>query len=594
MEELNMKLSIDELSEMSAFKALWECNKDHLDEVAITIKADTNVEDPNKKPLVTVITYRTLFKNILKTYDSLKRKGVKRGDTVTYASITTPEFIYTMYAANLLQAIFDPIDPRSNGDELVEHFENEPSKIYFAPERMINSTKEVYKDIKVDSIVTTSFTESLPLPVRIGAKVLDRINGVKGYNNPDERIFCNFNEFMAGSKIERGIKFPKYERDLVASFAHTTGSTGKPKAIIHTNENWNAQLWSISNSKLDFKRGEKLFNVTAPWVDFGIVNVIHTFLCNGIRMDLDPLWTPETTVDFYLKNRDEWWLGAPGWIDPLFTNPKYDNSDVSFGKYIITGGGPLFEHKQRLYVKRLRNDFNSWCIVVQGYGLSEATAAVLIDTENNPGYIGYTMPGFKTVVKDPVTLETLKPEEVGELWIAAKYPNLSPIAKGYLGLPEETAKTFVIDETGEVWVRSGDKTIQKEDGLTKWHSRYKNTLTFNGFNIDLDKLLDYVENVPSVKRGAIIGAVTADGNQRPLVCIELKDDILANNANEIKDDIKEMIKNKLPEYYEPLDIIIYEQLPEKTMKINYTAIKEDLLNENGEYVPSLTLIRKKD
>ena len=153
--EKNMKLEVDELEKMSAVKALWECSKDYLDDVAITYSADLNVENLNKKPLTTLITYRKLFDNIFKTYDRLKEAGVKKGDIITYSSITTPELIYTIYACNMLGAIIDPIDPRSKEDDLLHHFESEPSKLYFAPEKMLSSTLNVYQDLDVVIILST-------------------------------------------------------------------------------------------------------------------------------------------------------------------------------------------------------------------------------------------------------------------------------------------------------------------------------------------------------------------------------------------------------------------------------------------------------
>ena len=152
---------MDYLSNISAFQCLWESCKDHLDEVAITYRADINVEDKNKKVPVNVITYRKLIKNILKTYNSLKNLGVKEGDVISYSSITTPEFIYVMYASILIGAIFDPVDPRNTEEELLKHFENEPSKLYFAPEKMFGATRNIYKDLKYNNdIIYGIFTGS--------------------------------------------------------------------------------------------------------------------------------------------------------------------------------------------------------------------------------------------------------------------------------------------------------------------------------------------------------------------------------------------------------------------------------------------------
>lgn len=78
----NMPLDILEISKMNAFEALWNCSKDHLDDVAIKYMADINVCDINKKVLVNKITYKELFRNILNTYNSLIANGVKKGDII--------------------------------------------------------------------------------------------------------------------------------------------------------------------------------------------------------------------------------------------------------------------------------------------------------------------------------------------------------------------------------------------------------------------------------------------------------------------------------------------------------------------------------
>jgi len=587
MKKTNLPLSAGILENMNAFECLWECNKNHLNEVIITYRADLNVLDRNKQTLYKKITYKDLFKNIIKTVDSLKKLGVKKGDVVTYASITTPELIYTMYACIIIGAIFDPIDPREKEEGLLRHFKNEPSKIYFAPEKMFDSTRNVYGDLGVEKIIIMSFMESLPLPIKIGSKFLDKKNGVKPFIAPNEQDFMNWYQFNGNSKIDRNIKINSSKFNDLASFTHTTGTTGIPKTLMHTNENWNAQYYNITTSGLKFIRGERFFNVTVPWVDFGLINSLHAFLCNGIRLDFDPTWTPDKNVDYYLKYAAEWWMGAPGWIDPLFTDKKYENANPTFGRYIITGGAPLFEHKQKLYASKMKNEFNSECQIVQGYGLSEVTAAAFLDLNNDAGTLGKPMPLYRCEIKDPDTFETVEDGKSGELWLSAANSNLSTMAVGYKDNEEETNKTFVFDENGIRWVRTGDKVHKNANGTYTWESRYKNILTFNGFNINCSELLDAVEKLDGVGTGAIIGAVTSDGNQRPIVCFET-DEYMKGHEDIVQKNIEEMIVSTFPEYYVPLDIIAYDKIPTKTMKIDYSKLKEDNLNANGEYKKILT------
>ncbi len=571
----------EKLYNMNAFEALWESCKEHLNDIAITYRADLNVENKNKKPLVTTITYKQLIKNIMKTYESLKNYGVKKGDVVTYASITTPELIYAMYACILLGAIFDPMDPREKEEGILRHFKNEPSKLYFAPEKMFDSTRNIYGDLGVDKTVTMSFTESLPKIVQLGSKILDKKNGVKPFENPNDKDFVNWKQFNANSKINANVDISEMKKSDIASFTHTTGTTGIPKTIVHSNENWNAQYYNISTSGLKFIRGENFLNVTVPWVDFGLINAIHAFLLNGIRLDMDPTWTPDKNAEYYVKYAPHWWMGAPGWIDPLFTDPKFETEKISNGRYIITGGAPLFAHKQKFYTEKLREK-NSNCQIVQGYGMSEVTAAAMLDLFNNAGTLGYPMPLFDCEIKDLSTGETLNSGESGELWLSSNDSDLSPLAVGYLNNQEETDKTFVYDKDGKRYVRTGDKVHINPDGTYTWESRYKNILTFNGFNINCVELLDEVEKVPGVNMGAIIGAVTADGNQRPLICFELSPEYI-DKGEEVRQAIFQMISENFLEYYTPLDIIVYEKIPTKTMKIDYNKLKSENLNSNGEY-----------
>ncbi len=581
----------DYLSKLTAFDCLWESCKDHLNEVAITYKADINVLDRNKKTLSTIITYKELIKNIFKTYNALKNIGLKEGDVVTYASITTPELIYTMYACNLIGAIFDPIDPRLKEEDLLRHFKSEPSKLYFVTEKMFDATKNIYQDINAKNIITLSCTESLPSIIQFGSKILDKKNGVAPFSKPDDNRFLSWNDFFKNNN-SKNVIVPKFEKNKIISYAHTTGTTGKSKTLEHTNENWNAQWHSIFNSGLEIIRGETFFNVTVPWVDFGLVVGIHANLCDGIRMDLDPTWTPEATADFFFKNRPDWILGAPGWFDPIFTNSKYKNEKIDFGRYIMTGGAPLFPHKHELYMKILKEK-NSKCIVIPGYGLSEITAPAMINISDAYGDLGRPFPAIAYKIVDINTKQKVEPGQAGELWLRSTHEDLSPLAVGYLNNEEETKNTFVYDE-GYRWVRTGDKVHENPDGSLKWEARYKNILTFNGFNIDCDKLLDKVSSIEGVGKAAIIGAITKDGNQRPIICFELKAGYPLDSADFVKEDIMNLIKEKLPDYYEPLDIVLYDKLPTKTMKINYNQLKMDNLNEFGEFIPSKTLKRGKE
>lgn len=579
----NMPIKIEELSKMNAFEALWRCNKEHLNEIAINYMADVNVSDINKKVLINKITYRELFKNILNTYNSLIENGVKKGDIITYSSISTPELIYTAYACVLLGAIFKPIDIRFNSEELLAQFKQTPSKMFFGAQPFVDRILPIYKDIGVDKIVLLSFEESLPKIVKIASKMqkMKTKTGTVKINN--DNIWTDWAHFFLKNYKTNPIIYKQTtSANDVIHLTATTGTTGAPKQLLHSSNNWNAQLYNASYSGLKFIRGEKLFNNTVPWVDFGIVNVIHTFLCNGITIEMDPLWTAEKNAQFIIKNNPEWWLGAPGWLDDLFTNEKYNNFSLSNAKYYITGGAPLFPHKHQEYQKKLNIMSDNKGKIVPGYGFSEATAALSIDLENKVETIGKMWPLVKYEIRDYDTGKVQNVGEPGELWVASNNNNLSQIAVGYLNNDKENNQIFQIDSNGTKWARSGDKVKINEDNTITFISRYKNILTYNGFNINCDKLTEFVLKEDNISNVVVFGCNTNDGNQMPIICIETTyiDKSVQNN---MKNNILEKISKNFPSYYFPKDIVFYEKFPTISMKIDIQTMKKSLLDEFGEY-----------
>lgn len=586
----NMPIEMDELARMNAFDALWEVSKDHLNDTAIIYKADPKIEELKSRPLVSKITYGDLIKNIIKVYYSLKESGVKKGDVVTYSSITTPEMIYTGYACVLLGCLFKPIDIRFDSEQLLNQFKQTPSKIFIGSKPFVSKILPVYGDLGVDKIVLTSFLESLPAPVRLISKIQDFKNGRKDLKINDS-IFSSWNQFISVTSDGIIPASSTTSTDPIHITA-TTGTTGVPKQLLHNSSNWNAQLYNASHCGLNFERGDKLFNCTVPWVDFGIINVVHTFICNGVVMELDPLWTAEKNADFIVKSNPEWWLGAPGWLDELFSSEKYKNADLSNAKNFITGGAPLYPHKHTAYQEQL-SKMSKHGIITPGYGFSEASAAVTTDIENKANTIGKVWPLLDATIRDYNTGEILPEGTPGELWVSSKRDDLTQLAIGYYNNEEATNEIFVFDDNGKRWVRSGDKVVKNSDGTISWLSRYKNILTYNGFNINCEKIAEKVQEVSGVNKVAVFGCITDDGNQMPVVCVELEKTFV-DKSDFVVSEISNLFDNNFPDYYRPKDIVCYEKFPIISMKTDIQSLKKDLLNENGEYkkVPNKKLILK--
>lgn len=578
--------TLDDLEKMNAFDCLFESCKNHLDDVAITYKADPNVSNLNKKPFVTVITYRKLIENIINIYNSLLENGVRKGDIITYSSITTPELIYTFYASCMLGSIFKVMDPRFKKEDILKQFEKTPSKIFFCGDILSNEVVPICHDIKADKIVIMDFKESLPKIVQIGSKLIDRKN--KGHIELEkDPIFTKWAKFY-NKKSNPIMPKSSVSKSDVINISATTGTTGEPKQLMHTSENFNAQPYNAAHSGLQFIRGERMFNCTVPWVDFGLIIGVHMYLTNGITLDMDPTWTPETNAKHIIKNNPSWWMGAPGWLHDLFTNEEYKDAKLSKARYYITGGAPLFKEHHKLYQEKL-DQMSEYGLIAPGYGCSETSAPVAQDISRKPGTLGKMWTLIDGKIFEPNTFKEVKTGEEGELCIADKDSRISQISPGYYNDPENTNKAFVYDENGTRWFRTGDKVVIDEEGVLTWKARYKNTLTYNGYNIDCDKITDFVGKIDGVEKVITFGCITFDGNQMPLISITLEDGF---DEEVVKSIIKEKLADKFPDYYSPKDIIVWDDFPVISMKTDVQKMKHTVLDDDGYYKNDSKILKR--
>ena len=100
----------------TAFELVCRNNDRHLGETAL--------EYYGRK-----LSYADLIVQVKKTAAALRGLGVKKGDIITVVSVMTPEVIYCFYAADLLGATLNLVDPRYSTDGIREYIEEVESRL---------------------------------------------------------------------------------------------------------------------------------------------------------------------------------------------------------------------------------------------------------------------------------------------------------------------------------------------------------------------------------------------------------------------------------------------------------------------------------
>lgn len=142
---------------------------------------------------------------------------------------------------------------------------------------------------------------------------------------------------------------------------------------------------------------------------------------------------------------------------------------------------------------------------------------------------------------------------VGELCLSGK-----GLAKGYLNRPDLTKQVFIPHPfaSGERLYRTGDLAYFREDGLIEYAGRVDDQVKIRGHRIELTEIEANLLMHPGVKQAVILADHDETNHTRSLAYITC-DDAWKGKL----DDIKSRLKERLPAYMLPHELIELENLP---------------------------------
>ncbi|GAB3632517.1 o-succinylbenzoate--CoA ligase [Microbacterium shaanxiense] len=157
-------------------------------------------------------------------------------------------------------------------------------------------------------------------------------------------------------------------------------------------------------------------------------------------------------------------------------------------------------------------------------------------------------------VYDGAPLETVAVKVVdGELRIAGPM-----LADGYLGDPVLTETTFVRDEHGIRWYRTGDLGVV-EDGIVRVHGRADNVIVSGGVNISLDRVERIVRSIPGLT-GAVVVGVDDDRWGEASVIVAERGEALRRSESEQLAHARGVVAEQLGKPARPARMIIVDEI----------------------------------
>lgn len=516
------------------------------------------------------ITYEELRKNIEITAASFIKLGVKKGDVVSVCTPYLPETIYTIYALNKIGAVINMIDPRINGELITEYINNANSKYIVTISKADEKIKNLLPKTNVKKVVSIPATNSMK------NVVLKTLGGLK------KTPFIKWNNFI--DKKAKYVETAVHNKDELAIIEYTSGTSGKPKGVMLSNEAFNALAY-FQNQSLINNVGDKFLLIMPPFIAYGLVIGMHDMLCQGQHLLMIPNFTldkaPKMLGELVDKYHPNSIMGVPNFLSILM---NYDK-DLSFLKNIIIGGDHLDKEIEKKANEFFKNQ-NSSATVLKGWGMTEVASCGTFtknDVKNNLGSVGIPLSKnnikilpMKTNEEDEydINSEEVYYGEKGILFISSPSMTL-----GYFKNKEATDKIIYTDKNGKKWVNSGDVFKMESDGSLYFCGREKRIVVRpDGHNIPSEKIESIASAIDEVETAVVVGVPSKKYNHGSMasLCISLKNKEL---SSEEKTALLKIIEKNSNAELQPRDRAKYYLIVDKIPytpngKIDYISLTE--------------------
>lgn len=518
----------------------------------------------------TKISYRSFLERIDRFADSLKAIGVKEGEYVSFLAVTFPETITALYALNKIGAIANFIDPRIDVEGIKQLILDAKSKVLFVLDFAYPKIKPILEDLNLEYLITVTPNQSLPGILKF-ARSLKKLDKDVPYG--EKVLKCiDFENLPIKEKAET----IGFKPNRVAALVYTGGTTGFPKGVMLSNENFNAVSLGFGYGGLDVEDGDSFLDVMPIFASYGLVFGVHIPLTLCMKLIVVPKFDATKFAKQVKKYRPTFMVGVPAFYEKLISSRVVKNLDMSFLKMAASGGDTMSKPLEEK-INKFFEDHKVKYKIAQGYGMSEVSSAASFCFNNAFKSLSVGIPTITSTfgVFKPDSTEELGYNEEGEICMTGPQVML-----GYLNKPEESKKVMIQHPDGRIWIHSGDIGRIDEDGFVYIQSRIKHmVIRFDGHKVFPVQIESEIMKHSAVTACAVIGVKDSAHMQGevPLAIVELKEEDGGKTVNRetVYRQLCKYCNKNLEERGKPAEIIFIDRMPHTSMgKQDKLGLKE--------------------
>lgn len=512
-------------------------------------------------------TYSELFEEVRKFSNVLLGLGIGKGDRVAIYMPMVPELTISMLACARIGAIHSVVFAGFSSNSLSDRINDAETKLVLTSDGAYRGSKDIPIKSVVDEALETSSSVEKVVVVRRTNTSVKMVQG---------RDFW-WHELMKFASADN--KATEMDAEDMLFILYTSGSTDKPKGIVHTIGGYMVYTAYTFMNVFQYSDGDIFFcSADIGWIT-GHSYIVYGPLLNGattLMFEGIPTWPDGGRYwDIINKYKVNQFYTAPTAIRALIALGQefIENRKMDSLKVLGSVGEPINEEAWHWYHDHVGGNkcpiVDTWWQTETG-GIAISPIAGIIPTK--PSFATLPLPGIQPVIVDAEGKELPGKSVEGNLCIKFPWPG---ILRTVYGDHERFKKTYFSQFDGLYF--TGDGVKRDEDGYYKILGRVDDVMNVSGHRMGTAEVENAINEHPLVNESAVVGyphPIKGQGIFAFVVAGELS----AGGEEGLKSSIVKGVAKIIGPIAKPDKILLVEGLP----KTRSGKIMRRILRKIGE------------
>lgn len=358
------------------------------------------------------------------------------------------------------------------------------------------------------------------------------------------------------------VNMPAFDSSRRAMILYTSGTTNKPKGVVSTHSNLEAQITTLV-AAWEWSNKDHILCVLPLHHVHGIVNVISCAMWSGATCEFIPEFSAEEIFNLFKKREINVFMAVPTiyfkliayWESLPETEQETMTAVMSTFRLMVCGSAAL----PVSVMKKWENI--SGHKLLERYGMTEIGMAISnpYHGERRAGYVGLPLPGVEVKLVDE-QMQQVKEGDSGEILVKGKN-----VFSEYWNKPEATAKEFTTDG----WFKTGDVAIVENGYIRIMGRNSVDIIKSGGYKISALEIEEVLRTHALISDCAVVGIEDEEWGELIVAALVTSDKMI---------DLAELnkwLRENMAAYKTPRKYLLVDELPRNAMgKVTKNDVKK--------------------